>query len=169
MTQIRLRGKSKEIYDNIVYTIKKKKLRLEQSQWGVTFPEGRVERSSFSQTSKTGPVCAIGAGCLWNGPMKFYKNISPIAAFAKLHKTSLAFAAGISDGFEWTVETDELLSDNLELKQYIKGAFTNPDSIILPSEITTEDLEDNLGTVQDYKRGARVGLAISKAYYEDDE
>ena len=52
-----------------------------------------------------GPVCAVGAGCLYAGISKIgdqhhRKFAGPAHAFAEAHGTSFDFALGVSDGFE---------------------------------------------------------------------
>lgn len=49
----------------------------------------------------SGPVCAVGAGCLFAG-LRMIDGVSATEEFAIAHGVSKEYACGVSDGFEGT-------------------------------------------------------------------
>lgn len=106
----------------------------------------RASRGSFGIIGRNldypkdcdGPACAVGLGCLYAG-LGLIADERPERLFAKVHRVSLAYAMGVSDGFEGISRSIELYPVTFDI-------------------IVTECAED------DYQEGRSVGAAAADAF-----
>lgn len=83
--------------------------RLRCGTWGIAGAVRAVQvaRGALPAPAPVGQVCAVGAGILYAGLDFLQNNIKPDkrtpfppALFAKAHNVTLAYACGVSDGYE---------------------------------------------------------------------
>lgn len=101
---------------------------------------GTIGRNLDFPTDRDGPACAVGLGCLYAGLGLIAEPAEPPERlFAKVHHVSIAYAMGVSDGFEG-------ISRSIELYP------------------VTFDITDTECAKNDYQEGRSIGAAAADAF-----